>query len=190
MARLKIKELQYLRIALAIMAAGLLTVGILIIRREVIRSNAIKNLSKNLIETQAQGTEPLIGVDEVDTNGVRTKQQKREEKVDKERDFIWDFYEHILQINTEDWDITKYISKSLAKRIWTDDYDGCYQVWLFRTGAQDGEGASQILSITPTKEGWYEVKYLDMGLEGKTSVHMSNGVIDDFKTTEPQFEFV
>ena len=111
MARLKIKELQYLRIALAILAAGLLTVGILIIRREVIRSNAMKNLSKNLIETQAQGTEPLIGVDEVATNGVRTKQQKREEKVDKERDFIWDFYEHILQINTEDWDITKYISK-------------------------------------------------------------------------------
>lgn len=50
MARLIIKELQYLRIAFAVLAACLFIVGVLIIRREIIRSNAINNIGKNTIE--------------------------------------------------------------------------------------------------------------------------------------------
>lgn len=189
MARLKVKELQYLRIVFAVLAVGLLIVSFFIIRREVIRSNALKNNGKNTIEVKLDGAEASDSVAESRTKEKSAKQQKQEEKIDNERDFIWDFYEHILQINNEEWDITKYISQNLAKKIWTDDYDGCYQVWLFRTGAQDGDGASQILSITPTKKGWYDVKYSDMGLEGKTSVHVANGRIDDYVAFDKAFQY-
>lgn len=50
MARLKVKELQRLRMVLAVLATGLLVVIGFVIRREVIRSQALKNIGKNTIE--------------------------------------------------------------------------------------------------------------------------------------------
>ena len=92
------------------------------------------------------------------------------------------FYEHVLGISLDEWKVEDYLSSGLAKRLWTEDYDGCYQIWLFRTGYQDGpEDYSKILSVNQTSDGWYEVKYLDMGHPGKTKVHVSKGRIDDFK---------
>lgn len=112
------------------------------------------------------------------------------DKMQKEWNFIWDFYEHILMIKEDDWDVTDYISSSLAKRLWTEDYDGCYQVWVFRTGVNGGTGGSKIMAVKPTgKDGWYEVKYIDEGTPGKTSVHIANGLIDDYVAFDRDLQF-
>jgi len=50
MVRLKVKELQQLRTVFTILAIGLFVVIALIVRREVIRSQALKNIGKNNIE--------------------------------------------------------------------------------------------------------------------------------------------
>ena len=79
MARLKIKELQYLRIAFAILAAGLFIVGVLIIRREIIRSNALKNIGKNTVEVSITKTSDASLPDEVaSATNSTTKAPKRE----------------------------------------------------------------------------------------------------------------
>lgn len=102
---------------------------------------------------------------------------------------IRSLYEYILEIKHGKWNVEDYISSSLAKRIWTEDYDGCYQIWVFRTGYQDGyDEPSKILSIKPTQNGWDEVKYSDMGILGKTSVHVVNGKIDDYVAFDKDFQ--
>lgn len=103
---------------------------------------------------------------------------------------IRSLYEYILEIKHGEWSIEDYISSDLAKRIWTEDYDGCYQIWVFRTGYQDGyDEPSKILSITPAQNGWYEVKYSDMGILGKTLVHVANGRIDDYVAFDKAFQY-
>lgn len=57
-------------------------------------------------------------------------------------------------------------------------YDGDgYAMWIFRTEAQDGDGDSNVLDITPAEDGWYQVDYIDMGLLGTTMVQVENGLI-------------
>ena len=81
--------------------------------------------------------------------------------------------------------LDQYLSVELKKSLWTEDYDGCYEFWRFRTIAQDynqevGE-ISKIKDIQPLNDGWYAVSYLDMGFDGKTEVKVSDGKITDFK---------
>ena len=86
MARLIIKELQYLRIAFAVLAACLFIVGILIIRREIIRSNAIKNIGKNTIEVPITKTSDASSPDEaISATNTRAPitQRESEEKLSK-----------------------------------------------------------------------------------------------------------
>lgn len=70
-------------------------------------------------------------------------------------------------------------SESLLKRL-KDAYDydcedgDCYAVWLFRTSYQDGpEEESKVNSIVAKDQGWFDVIYSDMGLEGKTSLKLT-----------------
>lgn len=62
----------------------------------------------------------------------------------------------------------------------------CYGIWALRTMAQDGEGESKIIDITPLGNNKYTVKYLDMGSMGETMlVFAEEGgkmKIDDFRT--------
>ena len=78
----------------------------------------------------------------------------------------------------------KFLSTDTKKRLWTEDYDGCYEYWRFRTTAQDYDpkvgDVSKIESITEKGDGWYEVKYLDMGNKGETKIKIGNNKIIDF----------
>ena len=41
------------------------------------------------------------------------------------------------------------------------DYDGFgYAIWDFRSGAQDGDGPTKILSITPLGDMWYRYDFV------------------------------
>lgn len=63
--------------------------------------------------------------------------------------------------------------------------DGGYAVWELRTDAQDGTGPSRVTSVTPLGDGWYLVKFLDMGFNGtkKLKAVEKNGTVlfDDYK---------
>ena len=75
------------------------------------------------------------------------------------------------------------------KSAYTEEYDcddgECYATFALRTAAQDGNGASKVVSITPRSGGWYRVQYRDMGFKGTTDVKLveRNGKIlfDDYK---------
>lgn len=73
--------------------------------------------------------------------------------------------------------------------VYRDEYDcnnrHCYAAYDLRTSAQDGNGTSRIVSITPKANDWYRVTYRDMGFRGITDIKVveSNGTIklDDYK---------
>lgn len=177
-----------LKIVLAVLAAGLAVVIGFVIRREVIRNQALKNIGKNTIEVAV--TETDVKKDAIAQNNTE-KSKQAEDAQKKDMALIQDFYDHVLDIVPGKWDVKKYLSSGLAKRIWETEYENTYSIWEFRTGFQDGpENTSKIISITPTQDGWYEVAYSDMGNKGKTLVHMSKGVIDDYKRIEPKSEFI
>lgn len=54
-------------------------------------------------------------------------------------------------------------------------YDGeGYAVWVFRTEAQDGPNeVSSLDQVTPLEDGWYEVKFTDMGIKGSHQFKLS-----------------
>lgn len=62
--------------------------------------------------------------------------------------------------------------KMLNKLIDDYDYDGFgYAIWDFRTGAQEGDGPSKIVSIKSLGGNWYRYDFLDMGFKGAKKVH-------------------
>lgn len=74
------------------------------------------------------------------------------------------------------------VLKRMADAFEYDCEDGdCYAIWELRTVAQDGDGASRVVSVDSKGDGWYSVKYLDQGYEGITDVKMENGKIVDYK---------
>ena len=106
--------------------------------------------------------------------------------VENDKGLIMGFYQFVLgEKEMTDEVLDQYLSVELKKSLWTEDYDGCYEFWRFRTIAQDynqevGE-ISKIKDIQPLNDGWYAVSYLDMGFDGKTEVKVSDGKITDFK---------
>lgn len=77
----------------------------------------------------------------------------------------------------------RHLSKEMISRLKaSNDYDTDYVSYEeFRTCAQDGDGDSKLIDITPLKEGWYVVTYLDMGNFGKTEVKIEKGQITDYR---------
>ena len=76
-------------------------------------------------------------------------------------DYVFEYHDFSL--------IRNHFSDKVLNRLTKEyDYDGeGYAVWLFRTGAQDGPSdVSRVNDITKEKDGWYTVKYTDMGIEG------------------------
>lgn len=63
------------------------------------------------------------------------------------------------------------IQQRMKDEYYYDCEDGdCYAVWLFRTNSQDGPGnSSEVKKIVAKDNGWFDVYYSDMGLEGQTS---------------------
>mgnify|MGYP003424954300 FL=1 len=53
-----------------------------------------------------------------------------------------------------------------------DEYDDSgYSAWSFRTGVQDGDGPSKMVSIKSLGDNWYRYDFLDMGFKGAKKVH-------------------
>lgn len=70
----------------------------------------------------------------------------------------------------------------LKKLVAANEYDdGGYATWEFRTGAQDGDGPSEVTDVQPDGDGWYTVSYIDMGAKGVTKVLVVDGKIYDYK---------
>ena len=64
------------------------------------------------------------------------------------------------------------------------DDNNCYAYYELRTQEQDSkpgtDGESAIISIEKVGEGWFVVKYSDMGWTGMTLLRIVDGKIDDF----------
>lgn len=98
---------------------------------------------------------------------------------------ITEWYDYVFgKKEISDDVLNKFLSSNVKKRIWTEDYEGCYEYWKFRTSAQDYDpnvgDVSKIEDISVNNDGWYEVKYLDMGYNGKTTIKVENSQIVDF----------
>lgn len=97
---------------------------------------------------------------------------------------IREWYQLVLNGSPSEGDLDKYLGPNVKKELWTEDYEGCYEYYRFRTAAQDskpGSDVSRIESITSKGDGWYEVKYIDMGWEGTSKVKVKDGKIIDLK---------
>lgn len=64
-------------------------------------------------------------------------------------------------------DVVEHFSPKILTKLRNEfEYDGGgYAVWLFRTGAQDGQGTSEVTSISTEGDGWYTVFFSDMGIK-------------------------
>lgn len=98
--------------------------------------------------------------------------------------FIKEWYDYVIGTKeVTDNVLNKYLSSDLKKRLWTEDYDGCYEYWQFRTQAQDCNpdgDISKIENITNEGDGWYTVTYKDLGWSGLTKIKVKNGKIVEF----------
>jgi hypothetical protein len=108
------------------------------------------------------------------------------ENLQRSETIIKEFYQYVFnKKEMTDKVLDMYLSKEIKKSLWTEDYDGCYEYWRFRTAAQDYDPAvgdvCRIEEITPQGNDWYVVSYLDMGYEGQTNVKIIDGKIVDFK---------
>lgn len=95
---------------------------------------------------------------------------------------ISEWYNIILKRETvSDTILDKYLSPEVKKKIWTDDYDGFYEVARFRTTNQDFSDipSSPNLKIS-IEDGWYIISYDDDGVDGKTKLKVSDNKIADF----------
>lgn len=97
---------------------------------------------------------------------------------------IKDFYRCVLGDGLSDEDLDRFLSPNLKKSLWTEDYEGCYEFWRFRTTAQDYSNQGDINGVKQIRslgDGWYQVDYLDMGWNGHTKVRVKNGKIVSFE---------
>ena len=100
-----------------------------------------------------------------------------------ERDIklITEWYDYVFgKKEISDDVLDKFLSSKVKKSLLTEDYEW----WIFRTIAQDCDpnvgDISKIEDISVNSDGWYEVKYLDMGYKGKTTIKIDNTKIVDF----------
>ena len=78
---------------------------------------------------------------------------------------------------------TDRLRKKLADAYGYDCPDGeqCYAVWMFRSGVQDGpSNECRLTSIINLKNGWYRVRFIDMGVPGYVEIKFVNAG-DSFK---------
>ena len=99
---------------------------------------------------------------------------------------IKEFYKYVLGEKEMDEDILDaYLTKDMKQSLWTEDYEGCYEFWRFRTSAQDYDpevgNISKVKEVKSDGNYWYTVSYMDMGYEGLTIVKVVNSKIVELK---------
>ena len=119
-----------------------------------------------------------------DTDSIGEVLNETEDTSDADIKLIIDWYKYVLGGSPTENDMKRFLSSDVMKKIWTEDYEGCYMFWRFRTTAQDSKpdnDISEIEEINIEGGGWYTVKYKDMGWDGKTKVKVMDGKIVDFE---------
>ena len=119
-----------------------------------------------------------------DTDSIGEVLNETEDTSDADIKLIIDWYKYVLGGSPTENDMKRFLSSDVMNKIWTDDYEGCYMFWRFRTTAQDSKpdnDISEIEEINIEGGGWYTVKYKDMGWDGKTKVKVMDGKIVDFE---------
>lgn len=121
----------------------------------------------------------------VNTNdGEGSEKSETIDSSEQDIKFIKEWYKYVLGEKKYSENILdKFLSSDLKKSLWTEDYEGCYEYWKFRTNAQDSSpngDISRIESVTRIDDAWYEITYLDMGWKGTTKVKVEKGKIADF----------
>ena len=144
-------------------------------------SNTNKTKEKPASSAVAPKSESTVKFDMIEKN-----MKDSIENVQRSEAIIKEFYQYVFnKKEMTDKVLDMYLSKEIKKSLWTEDYDGCYEYWRFRTIAQDYDPAvgdvSRIEEITPQGNDWYIVSYLDMGNEGQTNVKIIDGKIVDLK---------
>lgn len=134
----------------------------------------------------------VLGINNMNGHNLKAELKYETPKVlpkvpDSPEAMIKEFYKYVFGEKEMDDDILDtYLSSVLKKSLWTEDYDGCYEYWRFRTTAQDFNpetgDVSKINEVKSDGDGWYTVKYLDMGNEGQTRVKVANGKIVELKS--------
>lgn len=124
---------------------------------------------------------PSLVADSVSVEDEDAEKPSKQEEIK----LITEWYDYVFgKKEISDDVLNKFLSSNAKKRIWTEDYEGCYVFWKFRTVAQDYDpnvgDVSKIEDISVNNDGWYEVKYLDMGYNGKTTIKVENSKIVDF----------
>lgn len=125
----------------------------------------------------------------VQRNGTEQHVEKNSEENEQIKDFLKNFYENYI-IKYGDFSEVKYhFSPSIVSKLqsaYQEEYDGMgYAIWLFRSGAQDGPGESEVINIEDNGDGWFTVYMSDMGFKGscvfKASIEDDVVFITDFK---------
>lgn len=124
-------------------------------------------------------------VDSAQTADAAAEAESPEAQSGADKKMIVNVYETYV-FGYSDADPAPYFTERALKKL-RDAYDydcetgNCYGYWELRTGAQDGDGASQVLGIDNVAPNVYVVKYTDMGLNGQTRIETLGGKIDDFQ---------
>ncbi|MCM1377676.1 MAG: hypothetical protein NC097_00170 [Clostridium sp.] len=90
---------------------------------------------------------------------------------------VRDLYKYVLGLNDNTASFNTLLQEKAtsgfrnALKAANEYDDGGYAIWELRTGAQDGDGVSKIVSVTPEGADIVVVKYKDMGLSGTTRIH-------------------
>lgn len=102
----------------------------------------------------------------------------------KAEQFIRTFYTTYVLADADFAPVAKkYCSPKLLKKLQADyDFDdGGYAIWDFRSGEQEGSGASEVKAVKRVRDGLvYEVDMLDMGKPHKALVTLVKTASGDF----------
>ena len=125
----------------------------------------------------------------VQCNGNEQHMEKSSEESEQIKDFLLNFYDNYIIGHGDFSEIKYHFSPSIVSTLqsaYQEEYDGMgYAIWLFRSGAQDGPGESEVINIENNGDSWYTVYMSDMGFKGscmfKASIEDGVVFITDFK---------
>ena len=96
--------------------------------------------------------------------------EKSSEESEQIKDFLLNFYDNYIIGHRDFSEIQYHFSPSIVSTLqsaYQEEYDGMgYAIWLFRSGAQDGPGESEVINIENNGDSWYTVYMSDMGFKG------------------------
>ena len=155
-----------------------------IMKKKIVFMPAVAIVTMGLLMLSCGNSSKPQTINQEEKDSIVETKRESVSNVESDKILITEFYQFVFgKKEMKDEVLDKYLSAELKKSLWTEDYEGCYEYWLFRTSAQDSKpdnDVSKIESIKELGEGWYVVKYLDMGWNGTTKVKVIEDKIVEF----------